>query len=68
MLFLLHAVVTTQKTADDANVSVLWRWNVYCAIMARLLFDAAELEFYIQRCKITRNWTQTHRLFQFPLR
>jgi len=44
LLFLLHAVVTTVKTAGDAIVSALWRLNVYGAIMARLLFDAAELE------------------------
>jgi len=43
-LFLLHA--TTVKMAGDAIVSALCHLNFYGAIMARLLFDARELESF----------------------
>ena len=47
MLSLLHVAVTMQKMAGDANVSALWRLNVYGAIVARLLLDATEIESFL---------------------
>jgi len=44
LLFLLH--VLTQKMAGDVVVSALWRLIIYGANMARLLFDATELESF----------------------
>jgi len=44
LLFLLHDVVTTLKTAGEAIISALWRLDVHGAYMARLFFDATELE------------------------
>jgi len=55
LLFLLHAAVTTQKMAGDAVVSALWRLIVYGANMARLLFDATELESF---------WCSTRQSYQ----
>jgi len=46
------------KMAGDAIVIALWRLNSYSALVARLLFDAAELEVSgVQPCKV-RNGIQ----------
>jgi len=44
LLLLLHTAVSTLQMALDAVVSTLLRLIVYGAIMARLLFDATEVE------------------------
>jgi len=54
LLSLLHVVVTTLKMAGDAIVSALWRLNVHGAIVARLLFDATELESFW--CSTTQSY------------
>ena len=46
LLFLLHAAVTTLKMAGDAIANALWCLNIYAVIMARLLFDATDLESF----------------------
>jgi len=46
LLFLLLAAIKALKIAGDAIISALWRLNIYGAVMARLLFDATELESF----------------------
>ena len=46
LLFLLHAAVTTLKMAGDTITNALWGLNIYGVIMARLLFDATDLESF----------------------
>jgi len=59
LLLLLHAAVTTQKTAVDAVVSISWRLNVNGANMASLLFDATEFEsFWCPTSQVNRNCVQ----------
>jgi len=54
------------KMAGDAIVIALWRLNSYSALVARLLFDAAELEVSgVQPCKV-RNGIQKPCLFSCP--
>jgi len=43
LLFLLHAAITTLKTASDAITTALWRLNVYCAIMASLMLQKSKV-------------------------
>jgi len=46
LLFLLHVAVTTLKMAGIVISRILWYFHIYGAIIARLLFDATELESF----------------------
>jgi len=46
LLFPFHAAVATLKMAGDVIASILWRSNVYGAIMSKFLFDSIELNWW----------------------